>query len=47
MTVEFARNRIVKIRSDYSKHDLNNTLGFNYNKDNKSSDEIVNWNELR
>ena len=36
MTVEFARNRIVKIRSDYSKHDLNNTLGFNYNKDNKN-----------
>jgi hypothetical protein len=47
MTVEFARNRIVKIRSDYSKHDLNNRLGFNYNKENKSSDEIVNWSEMR
>lgn len=47
MTVEFARNRIVKIRSDYSKHDLNNTLGFNYNKDNKSDDETINLSELR
>ena len=47
MTVEFSRKRIAKIRSDYSKHDLNNRLGFNYNKENKSSDEIVNWNELR
>jgi hypothetical protein len=47
MTVEFARNRIVKIRSDYSKHDLNNRLGFNYNKENKYSDEAINWIELR
>lgn len=47
MTVEFARNRIVKIRNDYAKHDLNNTLGFNYNKENKTSDETINWNEMR
>ena len=47
MTVEFARNRIVKIRSDYSKHDLNNTLGFNYNKENESSDELISWIEIR
>ena len=47
MTVEFARNRIAKIRSDYSKYDLNNRLGFNYNKENKSSEETINWNELR
>ena len=47
MTVEFARNRIAKIRSDYSKYDLNNTLGFNYNKENKSDEETINWNELR
>ena len=47
MTVEFARNRIAKIGSDYSKYDLNNTLGFNYNKENKSGEETINWNELR
>ena len=47
MTVEFARKRIVKIRSDYSKHDLKNMLGFNYNKENKTSDETINWSEMR
>lgn len=47
MTVEFVRNRIVKIRSDYSKHDLNNRLGFNNNKENKYSDEIIHWIEIR
>ena len=46
MTVEFSRKRIAKIRSDYSKHDLNNRLGFNYNKENRSSDETINWSDL-
>ena len=47
MTVEFARNRIAKIRNDYSKDDLNNKLGFNYNKENKSGDELTSWIEIR
>ena len=34
MTVEFARNRIAKIKIDYSKHDLNNKLGLINNKEN-------------
>ena len=33
MTVEFARNRVAKIRSDRSRQDLNNQLGFNVNKE--------------
>ena len=33
MTVEFARNRVAKIRSDRSRQDLNNQLGFNINKE--------------
>ena len=46
MTVEIAKNRIVKIRSDYSKHDLKNELGFN-NKENKSTTDFVSWIEVR
>ena len=47
MTVEFARNRIVKIRSDYSKHDLNNMLGFKNKDDKESANNFVSWTDMR
>jgi len=47
MTVEFARNRVVKIRSDYSKTDLSNKLGFINNKENNNAETCVNWAEIR
>ena len=47
MTVEFARNRIVKIRNDYSKHDLKNKLGLINNKENTTSEIYTSWNEIR
>lgn len=46
MTVEFARNRVVKMRNDYSRNDLNNKLGFN-NKENRTSDIYAGWIEVR
>ena len=46
MTVEFARNRVVKMRSDYSRNDLNNRLGFN-NKINIVVDDYDGLEELR
>jgi hypothetical protein len=33
MTVEFARNRVAKIRSDRSRQDPNNQFGFNIIKE--------------
>ena len=47
MTAEFARNRIVKIRNDYSKHDLKNKLGLINNKENTTSEIYASWNEIR
>ena len=46
MTVEFARNRVVKMRNDHSRNDLNNRLGFN-NKTDKAGDDYDGLEELR
>ena len=46
MTVEFARNRVVKMRNDCSRNDLNNRLGFN-NKENMANDIYAGWKEVR
>ena len=46
MTVEFARNRVVKMRNDHSRNDLNNRLGFN-NKENRTNDIYASWIEVR
>ena len=46
MTVEFARNRVIKMRNDYSKNDLNNKLGF-INKENRVTDIYASWIEVR
>ena len=46
MTVEFARNRVVRMRNDHSKNDLNNRLGFN-NKENRAADDYDGLEELR
>ena len=46
MTVEFARNRVIKMRNDYSKNDLNNKLGF-INKENRVADIYASWTEVR
>ena len=47
MMAEFARNRVAKIRSDRSRQDLNNQLGFNINKESNHAGEYVSWNEVR
>jgi len=47
MTVEFARNRIVKIRSNYSNKDLNKRLGFNNNYNKESTNNFISWTEMR
>ena len=46
MTVEFIRNRVVKMRNNHSKNDLNNRLGFN-NKINIAVDNYNGLEELR
>ena len=46
MTVEFIRNRVVKMRNDHSKNDLNNRLGFN-NRNNIVVDDYDGLEELR
>ena len=46
MTVEFARNRVVKMRNDCSRNDLNNRLGFN-NKINIVVDDYDGLEQLR
>lgn len=43
MMLEFAKNRIAKIRIDYSKQDLNNKLGLINNKENESSEDFIYW----
>ena len=47
MTVEFARNRIAKIRNDYSHTSLLSKLGFIKNKDKESTNDFVSWTDLR
>ena len=47
MTVEFARNRVAKIRSDRSRQDLNNQLGFNINKELNHAGEYAGLIEVR
>ena len=47
MTVEFARNRVAKIRSDRSRQDLNNQLGFNINKELNHAGEYARLIEVR
>ena len=46
MTVEFIRNRVVKMRNDRSRNDLNNRLGFN-NKIDIVVDDYDGLEELR
>ena len=46
MTVEFARNRVVKMRNDHSRNDLDNRLGFN-NKIDLAVDNYDGLEELR
>ena len=49
MTVEFARNRVAKIRSDRSRQDLNNQLGLINEKENNNLaiDACANWLNIR
>ena len=47
MTVEFARNRIAKIRNDYSHTSLLTKLGLIKNKDNKSTNDFISWTDER
>ena len=47
MTVEFARNRIAKIRNDYSHTDLLSKLGLIKNKDKEAANDFVSWTDLR
>ena len=51
MTVEIARNRIAKIRNDlsYSRHDLNNKLGLNNEKEESANAMCTgaNWLQIK
>ena len=47
MMAEFAKNRIAKIKNDYSKYDLNHKLGLINNNSDKTSEEIVNWFNIK
>lgn len=48
MMVEFARNRIAKMRNDYSKDYLDNKLGlFNNNGNEEKASYLVNWSIKR
>ena len=47
MTVEFARNRIAKIRTNYSYTSLLSKLGLIKNKDKESNNDFVSWTDER
>lgn len=47
MMVEFARNRIAKIRADYSHTSLLSKLGLIKNKDKESANDFVSWTDQR
>ena len=47
MNAEFARNRVIKMRNDYSRNDLSNKLGLVNNKENNMTDIYVSYAEIR
>ena len=47
MSAEFARNRVIKMRNDYSRNDLSNKLGLVNSKENNMTDIYVSYAEIR
>ncbi|MBO4703208.1 MAG: hypothetical protein J5617_00030 [Bacilli bacterium] len=47
MMVEFARNRIAKIRADYSHTSLLSKLGLIKNKEKENTNDFASWTDQR